>query len=357
MVTLSKRSVGRIIRYAVVGMTFTALVIVLLSCGTGTPRTPNWQSAGGNLVWPQPPEKARIRFEGILRDEQDLGRDKNLGEKIADVLLGKKPSEMVKPVALARNEAGLLAVVDPATPTVHLFDLTTRKYKRLTQKTASVLQSPVGVAIDREGKLYVSDSVRQRVFVFDSTLKLVATWGEGILDRPTGLALSAKQDRLYVVDTVACRVVALNLSGEKLLDFGGKGVEKGQFNYPTYIATTSADDICVADSLNFRIQVFDPQGKVKQCFGLPGDGAGDFARPKGLGVDSGGRIYVVDAAFENVQIFDPEGRLLLAFGSPGNGSGQFTLPCGLCIDSSDRIWVADSFNRRIEVFRLLENVE
>jgi DNA-binding beta-propeller fold protein YncE len=290
---------------------------------------------------------------GTLGSAADLGREIGFFERLKTVIFGEAHSSMLKPVSVAKNRAGLLVVADPSVPTVHFFDLEARRYRRLGRELASLLRSPVGVAVDDAGRAYVSDSVRGRVFVFDEGDELVAEMGEGLLERPTGLALGPAQERLYVVDTVAGQVVVFNLEGRMLHAFGKRGVGLGEFNFPTYITVMPDGTLAVSDSLNFRVQILRTDGTPLRAFGQPGDGAGDFSRPKGVAADSWGRLYVVDAAFENVQIFSPDGILLLAFGEPGTGPGEFYLPTGLFLDSSNTIWVADSFNARIQVFRLL----
>jgi DNA-binding beta-propeller fold protein YncE len=313
---------------------------------------PAWNTPEAELIWPLPPEPPRIEYRGFIRSAADLGRQPGLLQRVASVLFGEDETEMLKPVAVAKNRVGMLVVADPGVPTLHFFDLEERRYRRLEEKLASQLRSPVGVAIDDSGRVYVSDSVRRRVFVLEEGRRLVAELGAGLLERPTGLALSPAQDLLYVVDTTSCRVVVFDRAGSRVGGFGKRGVEPGEFNSPTHISTAPDGTISVSDSLNYRVQRFRPDGALLAGFGRAGDGAGTFARPKGLAADAWGRTFVVDAAFENVQIFDSGGALLLAFGASGSGPGEFLLPSGLFLDSSNTIWVADSFNRRIQVFRL-----
>jgi len=324
-----------------------------LACATGPSPQPRWNHPEVGLVWPRGEERARIEYMGVLRAPADLGRQVGLFERLKNVVFGEQPVALVKPISVAKNVKNILVVADPSAPAVHLFDLDKREHERLGGEAASLLRSPVGVAIDDSGRVYVSDSVRGEVFAFDERGKLLAELGADELTRPTGLALDLAQEHLYVVDTVACRVFVFDLDGSKIGVFGRRGVGAGEFNSPTFITVAPDGTVSVSDSLNFRVQRFHPDGTFIGSFGLPGDGAGHFARPKGVAADSEGRLYVVDAAFENVQIFEPDGTLLLPFGGPGTGPGQFSLPAGLFLDSSNTIWVADSFNRRIQVFRLL----
>ena len=329
------------------------LAIVGASCATDASHADLWQISETRLVWPLPPEKPRIEYVGTINAVDVGGR--GAGGRVSRFLFGKREGVMVKPTAVAKNDAGLVVISDPSVPTLYFVDVAEEKAWTLKQKLADVLESPIGVAIDAAGKVYVCDSVLGKVFVHEVGTKRMDEFIASGLERPTGIALSPEQDRLHVVDTLACQIVTYNLSGERLSSFGERGTQPGQFNYPTYIATTLDGNLCVSDSLNFRVQVFRPDGTLVSTFGSVGDGAGNFARPKGVGVDTLGRIYVADAAFDNIQVFDPDGTLLLAFGHEGDRAGELSLPGGLFIDSTNTIWVADSFNQRLQVFRLLED--
>jgi DNA-binding beta-propeller fold protein YncE len=306
------------------------------------------------LAWPEPPAPARVEYLGVLRAPADLGRKPGLFERIKNAVFGTEPETLLKPIAVAKNAAGVLAVADPSLSVVHLFDLDRRTYSRIGEGRTSFLRSPIGVAIDDSGQIYVADSVLGKIFVFDASQNLIAEFGEGELTRPTGVALDPTQEHLYVVDTIGCQVLVFDLSDRRVVNrFGRRGVGPAEFNAPTFIAVAPDGSVSVSDSLNFRVQRFRPDGALITMFGLPGDSAGHFARPKGIATDTAGRIYVVDAGFENIQIFDPEGVLLLPFGGPGTGPGEFVLPGGIFIDSTNTIWVADVYNRRIQVFQLV----
>ena len=146
---------------------------------------------------------------------------------------------------------------------------------------------------------------------------------------------------------------APNRSSEPRDLVANRGIEPGEFRYPSFIAVGPNGTLYVTDVLNSRVQAFDRDGRFVRQFGELGNGPGTFARPKGVAVDSEGHVYVVDAAFSNVQIFDQQGRLLLAFGQMGRGEGDLDLPLGLFIDRSDRIYVADRTNNRLQIFQYL----
>ncbi len=335
-----------------------ALIVTLAAaaaaCAPSRAPRPPWNQPAEHLRWPLPPEPERIAYVGSLSSGDDLPAARRSLARLTSWMAGRKPRNMVKPIAVAKNSRDLLVVADPAIPTVHFFDLRRNRYDRLSRKVASRILSPVGVAVADDGTVFVSDSVKAKVFVLRGPDEIERVIGETVLQRPTGLALSASGTRLYVVDTLAGQVVVFDREGREIGRFGARGTGPGSLNFPTYVAVAPDGRVLVSDSLNFRVQVFSPDGRYLGAFGRPGNAAGTFTRPKGIGVDRLGHVYVVDAAFENVQMFDDQGHLLLAFGSSGTGAGQFTLPAGIWVDQrDDTIWVADSYNQRVQAFRLV----
>lgn len=300
-----------------------------------------------SIVWPEPPQQARIRLVGVFGEPEELGIRQSFLGRLWGWIAGAEARDMVRPYAIAVNGARL-AVADPGVGAVHLYDMAAGDYERIEWAGEQLLQSPVGVAFVGDA-LYVADSALASIFVFDAEGELTRTI-EG-LDRPTALAWDVQTSRLYVTDTLSHSIVVLNADGKRLFEFGGRGAGDGQFNFPSHL-TLAGGRLYVNDTMNFRIQTFDMDGNFVSAFGSHGDGSGDFAQPKGVGIDNEGHIYVVDALFNRVQIFDEGGQLLLAFGGDGAAPGEFWLPSGMYINEN-RIYVADSYNRRVQIFQFL----
>jgi DNA-binding beta-propeller fold protein YncE len=286
---------------------------------------------------------------------EDLGIKTSWFKKILNRIFGDEQSQnfIIRPYGVFADQ-NRLYVTDPGSMLVHIFDLKDQNYFNIQKVKDGYLQSPIGIASDRDGKIYVSDSVLKRVFVFSQKGEYLREMGtDSLFRRPAGLAVN--ENRLYVIDTHLHGVLVFSkIEGNFLYSFGTNGFQKGEFNYPTNIFISNGDLLYITDSMNFRVQVFDRQGNFISSFGKPGDGFGDFSKPKGIAVDSDENIYVADAHFDTVQIFNGKGELLLTFGKSGNGRGEMILPAGLFIDDRDRIYVADSYNHRILLFQYLK---
>lgn len=334
------------------------ILVNLFSCATSeivTQDNPS-QIQDPNLVWPPPPQIARIQYIRSITGKSDITIKKSWFKKTVDSIFGKDETSgiLLRPYGVFADKERIY-VTDTGTHCLHIFDMKERKYLEIKKVDKKDLISPIGVVADKDGEIYLSDSILKRVFILDKEGKYLKEIGAGdLFIRPTGIAVD--EERLYVVDTHAHKILVLSKKdGSFLFSFGKNGTGKEEFNYPTNIFVDKNGLLYITDSMNFRIQIFNKNGYHIFTFGKYGDGSGDFSKPKGVAVDSDGNIYVADALFDTVQIFNREGQLLLAFGNTGRGIGQMVLPAGLFIDEEDRIYVADSANRRIQIFRYLKS--
>lgn len=306
------------------------------------------------IIWPLPPEEPRIKWVGWLRGEKDV-EEISAGRKFIDTLLGEKEEFrwLRKPYGV-HAAGGRVYVSDTAIGKIVVFDLIEKRFYFIGEEGPGILSKPSGVTTDREGNIYVTDTIQDRAVVYNKNGEFTHALGKkGQFEQPAGIAVNDRLGRVYVVDVKKHNVQVFKKNGEFLFKFGRRGRGDGEFNFPTNIFIDKDGKVYVCDTMNFRVQIFDQDGNFISKFGELGDIPGKFARPKGIAVDSEGHIYVVDAAFNNVQIFDQEGQLLLVFGEMGRGPGRFWLPAGMYIDDNDRIYVADQYNSRINIFQYL----
>jgi len=303
------------------------------------------------MVWPGPPEPARIAYVKSFSRPEDLGIGKSLLERITELFAGRRDAHLIRPMAVVA-EGGVIYVADPGARAVHRFDEGRGRYLQVRLAADKPLPSPIGLARGGGGKVYLTDSALAGVFVIGQDSETAtAVPLQTRLIQPTGIAVDPDTGRLYVADTQAHQVYVFNADGTLRTTFGRRGEGDGEFNYPTLLWRDSKGRLYVTDSMNFRVQVFDSQGEFLAKFGKQGDGGGDMIRQKGVATDHDGHIYVVDALFHALQIFDGDGRLLLSVGGLGHGPGEFWLPTGLFIGEGDTVYIADSYNQRVQVLR------
>jgi DNA-binding beta-propeller fold protein YncE len=317
--------------------------------------TMNSEQEGAPLEWPQPPETPRVRYLMSIKGFRETGA--SLSRTVRSIVYGKgEVDDIIKPIAVSEGADGRIAIADVGDRGVHLFIPKEERYVKIYTAGSRELISPVGVAFDDQLRLYVSDSVLGGIFVYDPNGSFLFSIGKDhfvTLKRPTGLAYDPLNKLIYAVDTLDNKIYAFNSKGETVLAFGERGTRNGQFNFPTYIYSTSGGLLYVTDTMNFRIQVFNSSGYYLFGFGHHGDGSGDFSMPKGIAADKDGIVYVVDSLFDNVQLFDRKGEFLLTIGSRGTDRAEFWLPSGMFIDDNGKLYVCDTFNHRVQVFQIM----
>jgi len=168
------------------------------------------------------------------------------------------------------------------------------------------------------------------------------TWPVGIILDPDG--------RLIVSDEADHTVTIVTPESERVAEWGEHGSEPGQLNRPAHMALDAEGHLLVVDSLNHRVQRFTLDGEYIDGFGSYGDGPGEFDMPWGIALDAEGCIYIGDWRNDRVQKLSPSGEPLMVIGSSGDGEGEFNRPAGVAVDQHGDIYVADRGNNRIMLF-------
>lgn len=188
----------------------------------------------------------------------------------------------------------------------------------------------------------------------------------GQFSGPRGVAIG-RDGAVYVVDMLNTRVQQFSRDGAFVRQFGGLGRGDGQFQRersigPTGIATDSDGFVYVADTWNHRIQKFTPEGAFVAKWGsynnlvapAPGAPQGDrngFYGPRGIAITPNGEVFVTDTGNARVVVFKTDGQFVREFGQKGSGPNQLNEPVGIAVSADGaRVFVADSANARIAVF-------
>src|SRR5271157_4623801 len=333
------------------------------------------------IVWPSPPEIARVKFVEQLTGERiDFNRPTNKPQKSKqswmDRLAGTKPQvdtvqdlpfQLVRTYGLAFDSKGNIYAADQAVGAIFIFNPDADKkfdVKLIRNGKEARFGLINGLAIDDTDRLFVSDDQHHNVIVINPQHQQEAAFGSDVLVRPGGMAIDEENRFLYVVDTESDVVDVFDADSYKLLRKIGTAGKKhllsdaGNFSLPTNVAVDKEGNVYVTDTMNNRVEIFDADGKFISAFGKNGDGPGQFARPKGIAIDKDGHIWVVDAVQQRVQVFDTEGRLLIYFGQPGNWPGQFSAPYDIAIDAKSNLVVtSEHFPARVQMFRYVTDAE
>lgn len=176
------------------------------------------------------------------------------------------------------------------------------------------MQDPVGLAIDTENRfLYVVDTQQDQVLVYDADsyklLRRIGTGGKnhflttpGDFGAPSNVALD-KDGNVYVSDTMNNRVEIFDADGNFISLFGKHGDGPGYFARPKGIAVDGDGHIWVVDQMQDRVQVFNREGQLLTYFGEHGNYPGQFASAAGIAIDKQNRVFVTDQYPGRLQMF------------------------------------------------------
>ena len=199
---------------------------------------------------------------------------------------------------------------------------------------------------DAKGNIWVFHRSDPPILEFDSTGKLIKSFGTGMFVQAHGMSID-KDGNIWVTDAQTKdgkgdQVFKFSPDGKVLMTLGTAGIagESGEtFNGPADVVVAPNGDIYVADGhaakATGRVVKFSKDGKFIKAWGKNGTGPGEFNTPHSIAIDSQGRIFVADRVNSRVQIFDKDGRFLDQW-------KQFGRPSAVFVDKNDTIYVADS---------------
>jgi DNA-binding beta-propeller fold protein YncE len=268
------------------------------------------------------------------------------------------------PQSVTTDSQQRIIVTDAAAHGVHVLSYYPKNSFEIVGGPGRRLQSPNGVAVDSDDNIYVSDTERGTVLVYDSDGRFVRSIGsfgdEGLFEHPTGIAIDRKAGHLFVLDPPRHILFILDLEGHVLARVGtgdgagsgfstrGGSTEPGRFKDPKAVLVHN-DELIVLDAT--RIHILDLQGKFLGEFNISSSDNPLKGPAPGLFEDAENRIYISDPGSGTVRVYNHDGQFLRAFGRPGSRLGEFSAPAGMWADSTGRVYIVDANNRRVQMFQ------
>ncbi len=211
------------------------------------------------------------------------------------------------PIDVRFDSHGLLYVVDGLGKQVLLFS---PQRDLLGAFGAGDLKKPSFIALNEDlGRLYVSDVVGNVVVVYDlgSREKLFTFGGRGSgkgeMHGPQGIAID-KEGRVFVAEQFNARVQVFDADGKHLYMFGSRGDAPFQFEGPRGLAFDSQGNLFVAEVRKAALLIFQPDGTP-----LTAIGGGytthqlGFTSPSTVFIDRNDRVYISDGMNKRVTIW------------------------------------------------------
>ncbi len=246
--------------------------------------------------------------------------------------------------------------------------------------TAAPLRTPIAVAVDAHGNLYIADENDNRIRKVDSSGIISTYAGTGIpgysgdrgpaanaeLSFPTGIALDAKGN-LYVADAGNAVVRRIATDGTiNTVAGNGNGAFAGDNGPataaqvdPTAVALDSQGNLYIADGFNYRIRKVDTNGIITTIGGNGRDGgvgdngpatSAEISFVTDLAVDNAGNVYLADYYNYEVRKIDTKGMMTnfaggVTYGSIADGVPATTAvmdPDGVAFDPSGNLYISDA---------------
>ena len=254
--------------------------------------------------------------------------------------------------------------------------------------TEAMLQHPFGVAVDMSGNLYVADTWNHRVRRVDASTGLIETLAggsaqgdtgdgeaasEALLDTPMAVAVDeagnvymtdSSNHRIRKIDAVTMAIDTLAGTGERGYSGDGGAATDARLTAPRGITADGSGTVYVADTWNHRVRRVDHAtgtitsvaGSGSPTFSWEG---GDASRarlnaPASLALDGSGNVLFVDS--NRVWKLDTSGMIEKlagtgSFGDSGDGAAatEATLghPQGIAVDMAGNVYIADTWSHRI----------
>jgi sugar lactone lactonase YvrE len=191
------------------------------------------------------------------------------------------------------------------------------------------------VAADGRGNVFLADDFSQRIEKRASGGRVLARWPVGNLfpsplecsseplaawqslcssRGPDGVAV-ARNGTVYVSDPGSGRILVLSSGGRLMGQWGAGGTAPDRFWFPASVALDAHGQLWVDDMANGRAQTLGADGKFHARFSVPGAGTG-------MGLDRQGNVYIGQQlgqqVGQNVVIskFSPSGKLLARWRNP-----------------------------------------
>lgn len=209
-------------------------------------------------------------------------------------------TELARPLGVAAH-GGRLFVGSAGRGAVEVYDLDARAWVGDLGSGRGEVARPNAIAVAPDGVIYVADSDRDQVAVFDaaSYARIGTLGGPGELRFPVAVAVDAT------------RVVVADQGNHRLRFYGRDGAPIGTLGHEVPLTATSTlayqggftrlqgvalwrGEVFALDAHHGHVQVFDRDGAWRAVVGRRGDCAACVALPLDVQVTPGGRLVVTD---------------------------------------------------------------
>jgi len=262
------------------------------------------------------------------------------------------------------------------------------------QSATGAILSPVAVAVDGAGNLYIADTdqpgVLEEVFAATGKIAIIAGGGTAVPSTTPQPAMSVKllnvvalavdgAGNVYITDQGRNEIDRINPAGELVLVAGGGGAAPSTslqpatsvaLNTPTGVAADDMGNLYISDLCNNVVERVNPAREIAIVAGKLGGGgtvpsptpqpatSAQLNNPEGVAVDGAGNLYIADKnatstssmilqvtglSTSNPQLVSVAGGGTTAPSATAAAATNVALPgsAGVAVDGAGDIYIAD----------------
>ncbi len=217
-----------------------------------------------------------------------------------------------RPVAVAVDGFKVL-VLDSGGNTVQRFDLSGAHQDQLLEMSRvdpGIISQVASFAMDRDGRMVITDQSQQQVILLDSFLNLSTRMGE-------------------------------------------PGVQDDQFTNPEGVVFLPDGKILVADTGNSRLCIYGRMGFFEREIGGRFDANNPFFTPTGVDTDRHGNLFVTDVAGAQIHVIGSRFRHLFSTNHDLDLAGLPEAPVGVAVSPDGYLAVTDRVRQAVLIYRII----
>lgn len=133
--------------------------------------------------------------------------------------------------------------------------------------TPGQFRNPKHMIMNQKGHFYVADEDNHRIQIFDSSWRLLSSFGSfSEMKSPCGITIDS-HGRIIATDTLSNTILIYSPQGQLLKKFGQHGTKEGEINGCMGVTVDKEDIIYVCESDNGRVSAFNSDGQFLKCWG------------------------------------------------------------------------------------------
>jgi trimeric autotransporter adhesin len=257
--------------------------------------------------------------------------------------------------------------------------------------TDAELHTPTGVALDGSGNIYFVDNNNNRVRKVTLSNGLISTIagngtpgfnGDGIpatnaeVYSPIAVAID-QSGNVYIADTYNQKIrkvtastgIISTVAGNGTVGYNGDGIAAtgAELNYPYGIALDGPGNLYIGDYDNNRVRKVDVSTGIISTIAGTGTGgynsdgiaatAAKLYLPSGVVLDASGNVYIGDYYNHRIRMVNVSTGLISTIAGNGQGgysgdglpatSAELQYPWGVALDNEGNVYIADHWNHRV----------